>query len=116
MTAGAVCLGGLALRWRLRRSAGALGDRSAAAPRPVGQPGPDWVRDLSTVELCGACAITTAALPRLGTTTQRAIFVQLRAEYLDELERRDSRGFDRWLGGGRADADPRPFFTAAAGS
>lgn len=42
------------------------------------------------------------------------IVVRLRAEHLDEVERRNSRGFDRWLSEGRVDADPRPFPTAAA--
>lgn len=115
VTAGALCLSGLPLRWRLCPSTGALGDRGAPVSAPVGQSGPDWVRDLSTAELCCAWEITTAALPRLRNTTQQEIFVKLRAEYLDELERRDPRGFDRWLSEGRADADPRPFFAAAAG-
>jgi len=102
------------LRWQLRPSTRVLGDESAAVSAPVGQPGPDWVRDLSTAELCRAWEITSAALPGLGDTTQQEIFVRLRAEYLDELERRNPRAFDRGLGQGRAHAAPSPFFAAAA--
>jgi hypothetical protein len=45
-------------------------------------------------------------------TADRPRLVQRRQDYLDEIERRDPRGFRRWLAGdARAGGDPRPYRT-----
>jgi hypothetical protein len=68
------------------------------------------VTALSTEELGQEWLVSTAALgDRLDTATRAAI-VRRRQDTLDELERRDSEGFLRWLTAGPAlDRDPAPY-------
>ena len=65
------------------------------------------VRPLSPSVLALEWRRTTAALAtRLTSAAQQAV-VQRRAEVLDEIERRNPAGFERWLSAGSApDGDP----------
>ena len=65
-------------------------------------------------ELCRAWQITSAALQRVSHPRPVQMLVELRVEYLDELERRDPQGFTRWLAEAPAVTDPTPFFPATA--
>ena len=85
----------------------------AAVPRltlvvPPADAGP--VADLSTAELGREWLHTAAALAGpLDAVTRRAV-VERREATLDELERRDPSGFERWLAlGPHPDSDPAVF-------
>jgi hypothetical protein len=81
------------------------------APAPA-KPGPE-VADLSTAELCLAWRRSYGELLRSPDEPARQRVVRLRRDYLDELERRDSDGFARWLGSGaRAGGDPQRYLAA----
>ncbi|MDT7797070.1 MAG: hypothetical protein QOI78_503, partial [Actinomycetota bacterium] len=70
------------------------------------------VAEMGTEELCAAWRRSYFQL-RLATDPRafRQV-VQRRQSYLDELERRDRRGFRRWLdSGARAGGDPGPYLT-----
>lgn len=63
---------------------------------------------LTTEDLCLAWCSSYVALQRARTTRARLHVVQLRALYLDELERRMGPAFERWMASGpRAAQDPR---------
>ncbi|MFJ1758793.1 hypothetical protein ACIOD2_00670 [Amycolatopsis sp. NPDC088138] len=70
------------------------------------------VADMGTEELCAAWR---RSYYQLRLATDAGAFrqvVQRRQSYLDELERRDRRGFRRWLdSGARAGGDPGPYLT-----
>jgi hypothetical protein len=69
--------------------------------------------DLATDELCVAWRRSYLELLRAVDEPTRQRVVLQRQEYLDELERRDSLGFARWLdSGARAGSDPRRFLTS----
>ncbi|SEP07411.1 hypothetical protein [Amycolatopsis saalfeldensis] len=69
--------------------------------------------DLATDELCVAWRRSYLELLRAVDEPSRQRVVRQRQEYLDELERRDSLGFARWLdSGARAGSDPRRFLTS----
>lgn len=52
---------------------------------------------LSDTELCGAWRRSTVRLQWVRTASERLELTVLRGKYLDELERRDPRGFQNWL-------------------
>ncbi len=80
----------------------------ATAPPP---PEPA-VGDLPTDELCLAWRRSYLALHRAADEETRHRLVQRRQVYLDEIERRDRAGFERWLSSGaRASGDPRHYLT-----
>ena len=110
----ALCLAGLPLGYRARSCAAREGSVAAQAREPVGPPGTIHAEDLGTAELCRAWQITSAALQRLVDPGPVQVLVELRVEYLDELERRDPQGFTRWLSEAPAVTDPTPFFPATA--
>jgi hypothetical protein len=70
------------------------------------------VADMGTEELCAAWR---RSYFQLRLTTDPHTFRQVvarRQSYLDEIERRDGRGFRRWLdSGARAGGDPGPYLT-----
>ncbi|QWZ08207.1 hypothetical protein KRR39_23260 [Nocardioides panacis] len=77
----------------------------AAPRRPVTCPPADG---MTTAQLCRAWRVSFTALDTtLDRPEERAQVVQRRQEYLDALERRDPRGFARWIGlGPRAASNP----------
>ena len=113
-TAAALCLAGLPLRYRAQSCAAWEGSVAAQAREPVGPPGTIQAEDLGTAELCRAWQITSAALQRVAHPGPIQVLVELRVDYLDELERRDPQGFTRWLAEAPAVTDPTPFFPATA--
>ncbi|MEU5265520.1 hypothetical protein [Amycolatopsis sp. NPDC021455] len=115
--AGAVCLllaldpllgdTGRPVRRRERVTRAAPG-RSIPAPAPVAtaQPALD--------DLCLAWRRSYLELQRAGDDRLWHAVVEARRGYLDDLERRDPRGFARWLrSGARAAGDPQRFLHAA---
>lgn len=65
---------------------------------------------LSTPELVLAWRVSFGRLARAGSDAERTRIVAQRQEYLDELERRDRTGVQRWLASGaRAGSDPTKF-------
>jgi len=82
-------------------------DRSV--PRPV-PPGP--VADMATEDLCVAWRRSYFLLLLATDEQARRGVVQRRQDFLDEIERRDRRGFLRWLdSGAKAGSDPSPYLT-----
>ncbi len=74
---------------------------------PTAGVGPEAYRALSTPHLCLAWRSSYLRLHRATTCPATAEIVQLRQRLLDELERRDHTGFQRWLStGARAASDP----------
>jgi hypothetical protein len=70
------------------------------------------VAELSTDELCTAWRRSYFQLLVARDAPARRSTVQRRQDYLDEIERRDRRGFVRWLdSGARAGGDPAPYLT-----
>ena len=69
------------------------------------------VRSLSDVELCLAWCLSSIALEQHSPTAAgRAMLVAARQGYLDELERRDPEGFQRWLDAGAGpSSDPSQY-------
>lgn len=92
-----------------RRPAGSgTDDVVAAITRPP--PAPRPVAELSTGDLCAAWRRSYFQLLVARDAATRRSTVERRQDYLDELERRDPRGFVRWLhSGARAGSDPGPF-------
>jgi len=82
-------------------------DRSA--PRPVP---PVPVADMATEDLCVAWRRSYFLLVLATDEPARRRVVQRRQDFLDEIERRDRRGFLRWLdSGAKAGSDPSPYLT-----
>lgn len=70
------------------------------------------VADMGTEELCVAWRRSYHQLVLAADEPARRLVVQRRQEFLDEFERRDGRGFRRWLdSGARAGGDPGPYLT-----
>jgi hypothetical protein len=98
--------------------------RVGRAPDRATDPAPDhddrlraepWMleppRSMPDDALCLAWRKSYAALEQRLSMQARAQVVQRRQELLDELERRNARGFSAWLGSGaRAAGDPSRFF------
>lgn len=81
----------------------------ATVPSPV-------LGSLSTPELCLAWRRSYLTLVDLPAGPGRGELVAVRQSMLDELERRDSDGFRRWLeAGARAGGDPGRFLSAGPG-
>jgi hypothetical protein len=71
---------------------------------------------LSTPELCLAWRRSYLTLVDLPAGSARCELVAMRQSMLDELERRDSAGFQRWLDdGARAGGDPGRYLAAGPG-
>jgi hypothetical protein len=121
----------VALRWaRGKRSSSApTGDRGQPAsgdvvrlpagpqpPSPTGDSRFLPVEALTTRALGDEWLRTTAALAGRLTPAARAALVARREEALDELERRDPDGFDRWLAAGPVrGSDPADFVRGGPG-
>jgi hypothetical protein len=79
---------------------------------PVWAPAPVVLSQLPTPELCLVWQRSCRALLDGPDGRGRAEVVRMRAELLDELERRDHDGFTRWLQAGpSAGGDPGRFLT-----
>lgn len=67
----------------------------------------------STAQLSAAWSTSQEALRRSTSAADRSAIAALRQAYLDELERRDSSGLQRWLESGNAlTSDPSRFLRA----
>jgi hypothetical protein len=69
------------------------------------------VRQLDLAGLCWAWRSSHELLARIHDVDARTRVVTLRQEYLDEMERRDARGFHEWLEVARGASDPEVFLT-----
>ncbi len=69
------------------------------------------VRQLDLAGLCWAWRSSHDLLARIHDVEARSKVVWLRQEYLDEMERRDARGFHEWLELAPGAADPEVFLT-----
>ncbi|QWF85930.1 hypothetical protein [Amycolatopsis sp. CA-230715] len=79
-------------------------------PAPDTRPG---VAALSDDDLCLAWRRSYFELQRAGDERTRYSVVMRRQEYLDELDRRNRKGFVRWLdSGARAGGDPHRYLAA----
>ncbi|MFJ1761289.1 hypothetical protein ACIOD2_13280 [Amycolatopsis sp. NPDC088138] len=96
-----------------RRKHSGLGPAAEDVIAAVTQPPPSRpVAELSTDELCTAWRRSYFQLLVARDAPARRSTVQRRQDYLDEIERRDRRGFVRWLdSGARAGGDPAPYLT-----
>jgi len=82
-------------------------DGSVSRPVP-----PVPVADLATEDLCVAWRRSYFLLILATDEPARRRVVQRRQDFLDEIERRDRRGFLRWLdSGAKAGSDPSPYLT-----
>lgn len=74
------------------------------------------LRQLPLIDLCRRWCASHLELRRLQHARQvapLAALISARASYLDELERRDPAGFDRWLtSAAGSDGDPRHYIAA----
>jgi hypothetical protein len=92
------------------------GTRSPVATAPVVEPvlpPLSALTSMSTPEVCWGWRTTYALLQQSAWAeepTKREKLAQLRAGYLDELQRRDPAAFDRWFPSARAASDPGRFF------
>jgi len=85
-----------------------------APPRPAPpQPAaPAPVTDMATEDLCVAWRRSYFLLILAADEQARRLVVQRRQDFLDEIERRDRRGFLCWLrSGAQAGSDPGPYLT-----
>jgi hypothetical protein len=70
------------------------------------------VAELATEDLCVAWRRSYFLLLLATDERARRLVVQRRQDFLDEIERRDRRGFLRWLdSGAKAGSDPAPYLT-----
>lgn len=82
-------------------------DGSVRCPAP-----PVPVADMATEDLCVAWRRSYFLLLLATEEPARRLVVQRRQDFLDEIERRDRRGFLRWLdSGAKAGSDPSPYLT-----
>jgi hypothetical protein len=87
---------------------------AVAEPRVVPAPGPVSVpvADLATEDLCVAWRRSYFLLFLATEMPAHQLVVQRRQDVLDEIERRDRRGFLRWLdSGAKPGSDPSPYLT-----
>jgi hypothetical protein len=97
-----------------------LRDAPPAAPKPYDVltsatlPAPSVaVADMATEDLCVAWRRSYFLLFITADDSAHQVVVQRRQDFLDEIERRDPRGFLRWLdSGAKAGSDPAPYLTA----
>jgi len=86
-----------------------------AVPPPADHPSP-VLATLSTPELCLAWRRSYLTLVELPAGAARSELVTVRQSMLDELDRRDTDGFHRWLDdGARASGDPARYLTPDTG-
>jgi hypothetical protein len=98
---------GLGVSYRRRAPAPA-----AAEPHPLPRSQPPPVADMATEDLCVAWRRSYFLLHLAVDERTRRLVVQRRQDFLDEIERRDRRGFARWLdSGAKAGSDPAPYLT-----
>ncbi|MEV7099766.1 hypothetical protein AB0M80_43825 [Amycolatopsis sp. NPDC051045] len=70
------------------------------------------VAELATEDLCVAWRRSYFLLLLATDERTRRLVVERRQDFLDEIERRDRRGFLRWLdSGAKAGSDPSPYLT-----
>ncbi|MEU4518903.1 hypothetical protein AB0F52_09310 [Amycolatopsis sp. NPDC024027] len=94
-------------------------DTPAAAPNPRDVLAPATlstssvlVADMATEDLCVAWRHSYFLLFVTADDSAHQLVVQRRQDFLDEIERRDRRGFLRWLdSGAKAGSDPAPYLT-----
>lgn len=87
-----------------------IGALAYASPEYLPIPPPTGVEALSDEELCQNWRASYTALQRPLSLGQRSATVTERQTYLDELERRNPRGFAAWLASGaRAPGNPLPY-------
>lgn len=90
--------------------------RLTTGPPEATEAGPLDLRQLPLVDLCRRWCASHGELRRLQHSRQvapLAALISARASYLDELERRDPAGFDRWLtSDGGSDGDPGDYIAA----
>jgi hypothetical protein len=85
---------------------------AAAEPHAVPRSPPPPVADMATEDLCVAWRRSYFLLHLAVDERTRRLVVQRRQDFLDEIERRDRRGFLRWLdSGAKAGSDPAPYLT-----
>jgi hypothetical protein len=91
------------------RHAAPAGPHAAPVPRPVAS---FPVADMATEDLCVAWRRSYFLLHLAADERTRRLVVQRRQDFLDEIERRDRRGFVRWLdSGAKPGSDPAPYLT-----
>ena len=73
------------------------------------------VRQLDIAGLCFAWRSSHQLLGKVHDVEARTKLVMLRQEYLDEMERRDARGFHEWLEVARGADDPEVFLNERPG-
>jgi hypothetical protein len=67
-------------------------------------------RSLTDEQLCSAWRVSHSGVQRATDSSAAAGMAAVRADYLDELERRAPAGFARWMAAGpRAASDPGPY-------
>lgn len=97
------------LAWLARAARRALTRLTPGPTRPAEVLPPD-LGQLPLIDLCRRWCASHVELRRLQHTRQvapLAALISARASYLDELQRRDPVGFDRWLTSvGGSDSDP----------
>jgi hypothetical protein len=81
-----------------------------AAPTPMIEPAPADVRALDDAELCLEWRRSFVRLETVRGAAARLAVVEQRQRYLDELQRRHTDAFQKWLqSGARASGNPLPF-------
>jgi len=93
-------------------SAGSEPHRVPAPRPPAPAPAPRPVADMATEDLCVAWRRSYFLLLLATDEPAHQLVVQRRQDFLDEIERRDRRGFLRWLdSGAKPGSDPSPYLT-----
>jgi hypothetical protein len=98
--------------WSFRRRTRPVVPKTSAVVKPLDVfPGAP-VAGMATEELCTAWRRSYLHLLLATDERTHRLVVQRRQDFLDEIERRDRRGFLRWLdSGARAGSDPGPYLT-----
>lgn len=92
----------------------ALDVAAPVSPSAVTDAGGRVPAEMTLSELCRAWRSSYPKLQRCGDLRRRAQLVEIRQQYLDELERRDAAAFVRWLrSGARAASDPAKYLNGA---
>jgi hypothetical protein len=74
------------------------------------------LRDLTDEQLCRRWRASCKSSQRRPSAAQLVALVGERQTYLDELERRNAKGFAAWLVSGPQTEDPLPYLTGDAGA
>ena len=93
-----------------------------AVVRALAHTSPEYVqfgrpelRDLTDEQLCRRWRASCQSSQRRPSALQLAALVGERQMYLEELERRNAKGFAAWLASGPQTKDPLPYLTGDAG-